>query len=181
MRPQAAFQTAALLRRSAPLPPSTPRCTLTMASAGRYAALLLPIVLILLAAAKRSSDAPLFRARSTSSGSGHVVVYSTAPSAEVASKLASALVRARLVACVNTVPGVSSTYWWQGKVESEQEHLLIMKTRAGLVDEVSAAVKELHPFDTPEVVAQPVVGGLKKYLDWIDESTKEPGAAAKPQ
>lgn len=154
-----------------------------MASAGRYALLLLPFLPLLLALARTQSSDAVASARrlsvAASAAGRHVVVYSTAPSADVASKVASALVNARLAACVSTVPGVTSTYWWEGKVETGQEHLLIIKTRAALVEELTKKVTEIHPFDTPEVVAQPIVGGLGKYLEWIDQSTKEPGEAKK--
>lgn len=181
MRPPAAFSPPALLRLS---PRAPARHRTTMASAGRYALLLLPFLPLLLALARtQPSDAVASPRRlsavAASAAGRHVIVYSTAPSADVASKVASALVNARLAACVSTVPGVTSTYWWEGKVETGQEHLLMIKTRAELVEELTKKVTEIHPFDTPEVVALPIVGGLGKYLEWIDQSTKEPGEAKK--
>ncbi len=104
----------------------------------------------------------------------HVVVYTTTPSSEVATTISSALVSQKLAACVQTMPGVTSTYWWDGKVNTDQEHLLIIKTRAELVPDLEATITKLHPYDTPELVATPVINGAKKYLDWIDESTKKP-------
>lgn len=108
--------------------------------------------------------------------SEHVVVYSTTPSAQVANDISAALVRDRLAACVQTVPGITSTYWWDGKVNTEQEHLLIIKTRRSLFDSLASAITKLHPYDTPEIVAQPVVTGSQKYLDWIDASTATPAS-----
>lgn len=98
-------------------------------------------------------------------------MYSTTPSAEVAKNVSATLVRDRLAACVQAVPGISSTYWWDGKVNTDQEHLLIIKTRHELFDQLADAIKKLHPYNTPEIVAQPIVAGSQKYLDWIDTST----------
>lgn len=103
----------------------------------------------------------------------HVVVYTTTPSAEIASKISSAIVTEKLAACVQTLPGVTSTYWWDGKVNTDQEHLLIIKTRSDLVSQLDSIISNLHPYDTPELVATPITDGAKKYLDWIDSSTKK--------
>ena len=99
------------------------------------------------------------------------MIFSTTPSKDVAKSISESLVRDQLAACVQTVPGILSTYRWQGKVESDEEQLLIIKTQRSLFDEVAAAITKLHPYDTPEIVAQPIVAGSQKYLDWIDSST----------
>ena len=95
-----------------------------------------------------------------------VVVLVTAPDAE-AQGLAEVLVREKKAACVNIVPGVRSTYWWQGEIESDDESLLIIKTRLSLLDGLVEAVKKTHSYEVPEVIALPVVGGNRDYLDWI--------------
>ncbi len=95
-----------------------------------------------------------------------VVVFITAPEAE-AQGLAEVLVREKKAACVNIVPRVHSTYWWQGEIESDDESLLIIKTRLSLLDGLVEAVKETHSYDVPEVIALPVLGGNRDYLDWI--------------
>ena len=87
--------------------------------------------------------------------------------AQVAKSLASELVSRRLVACVNTVLGVESTYWWGGKVQTDQELLLIMKTTSATMPRLITAVQELHPYDVPEVIALPVVAGSDPYLQWV--------------
>lgn len=100
-------------------------------------------------------------------------MYTSADEADVAATLASELVHRRLAACVKTLPAVWGTYRWKGKIKSGTDHLLIIETRAELVDELTAVVKELHPYETAEVIALPIVGGLEKYTRWIDASTKE--------
>ena len=106
-----------------------------------------------------------------------MIVYSTTPSAEVAKTISSQLVENRLAACVNMVPGIKSIYWWDGKVNEDQEHMLIIKTRAELLEELTESIKKLHPYDTPEVIAQPVVGGSSDYISWITSSTKNKAEA----
>jgi periplasmic divalent cation tolerance protein len=104
----------------------------------------------------------------------YMLVYSTAPTADVASALSSALVEARLAACVSTASGVSSTYVWEGKVTTETEFVLLIKTRKSLLAELTTFIKENHPYEVPEIIATPIAGGLPTYLKWIDESTKNP-------
>ncbi len=96
----------------------------------------------------------------------HVVLV-TAPDAEVAARLARAIVEERLAACVNVVPGVRSIYRWQGAVQDDSEVLLVMKTRADRVDALGARVRELHPHDVPEVLALAAAGGSADYLAWV--------------
>lgn len=97
----------------------------------------------------------------------NVVIFITAGTDEEARKVAEALLNRRKAACVNIVPGVSSLFWWQGKLDSAQEILLIVKTRASLVNEIVSLVREVHSYDVPEVIALPIVGGNQDYLEWI--------------
>jgi len=76
------------------------------------------------------------------------------------------------VACVNIVPEVSSLFWWQDKLDSAQESLLIIKTRALLLDQIVTLVKEIHSYEVPEIIALPVIGGNQDYLEWIDKEVK---------
>ena len=101
------------------------------------------------------------------------VVFVTAPPNEVAEKLAKALVGERLAACVNLVPGLRSIYRWKGEVCDEGETLLIIKTQAARLDALMRRVKELHPYEVPEIIALPVVEGHEPYLKWVKEETKE--------
>ena len=76
-------------------------------------------------------------------------------------------------ACVNIIPGVRSLFWWEGKVEEADEHLLIVKTRAALFPEVTRIVKSLHSYDVPEIIALPITDGNQDYLDWLGRETEE--------
>jgi len=102
------------------------------------------------------------------------MVYVTIDSREAAAKLAAGLVEGKLVACVNVVPGVESLYWWDGKVQSDSEVLMIMKTRTDMVQDVVAHVNAHHPYDLAECIAVPVTDGSAKYLDWVRDSTLPP-------
>ena len=100
-----------------------------------------------------------------------LIAWCTCPSAVVAETLAAALVDRRLAACVTALPGVRSTYRWAGEVESADEILLMIKTRASLWAALEAAVIELHPYDTPELIASPINKGAPEYLQWLADST----------
>lgn len=99
------------------------------------------------------------------------MAYTTVPDATLGRVISEAVVKARLAACVSTVPGVQSTYWWEGKVQSDAEVLLVMKTRRALLPALGDEIKRLHTYDTPELVAQPIVGGLPAYLRWVEDET----------
>jgi periplasmic divalent cation tolerance protein len=103
--------------------------------------------------------------------SGKVVVFVTTSTEEEAEKIARLLLEQRKAACVNVIPRVSSRFWWQGKVDSAQESLLIIKTRSALVPELTDIVKKAHSYTVPEIVALSIVGGNKDYLDWLDRET----------
>ena len=100
--------------------------------------------------------------------SERLVVLMTAGSQEEAEKIANALVKEMLAACVNVLPGVTSVYRWEGKVQHDQEWLLVAKTTRQVLDDLVRRVQALHSYDLPEVVALPVVGGNQAYLRWID-------------
>ncbi len=102
----------------------------------------------------------------------YVVLFITASNIEEANKIAEVLLNQRKAACVNIVPGVSSLFWWQGKLDSAQESLLIVKTKASLLPEVISLVKGVHSYDVPEIIALPIVGGNQDYLEWIDKEVK---------
>ena len=99
---------------------------------------------------------------------GNVVIYVTTGTDEEARELAEALLEQRKAACVNIVPGVRSIFWWQGKLDSAQETLLMLKTKASLVNEVVGLIRKIHSYDVPEIIALPIVGGNRDYLEWID-------------
>jgi len=100
-----------------------------------------------------------------------LVVLCTAPDRAVAERIAEALVVEGLAACVNILPGISSVYQWQGRVETDSELLLIIKSRQGVYQRLEQRVVELHPYELPEVIAVPITDGLTGYLTWVDEMT----------
>ena len=102
----------------------------------------------------------------------HIVVLVTASSKKEGQKLASCLLQEKLAACVNVIDGVNSLFRWQGKIDKAKEALLIIKTRKTLFNKLLKKVKSLHSYEVPEIVALPIIAGNKKYLDWIDDSTR---------
>lgn len=100
---------------------------------------------------------------------GYAVVLITVPR-ERADELVKLLVEERLCACVNLVREVKSLYWWKGKVEEDEESLLVGKTSLARVGDLVKRVKEVHPYTVPEIVALPIVAGNPDYLGWMDES-----------
>jgi periplasmic divalent cation tolerance protein len=99
-----------------------------------------------------------------------VVALSTFPPAD-ADRLAEALVGERLAACVNLVAPVTSVYRWEGAIERGAEVLAVIKTTADRVDALAARLRELHPYQVPELVVIPVERGLPAYLDWVRTET----------
>jgi periplasmic divalent cation tolerance protein len=100
-----------------------------------------------------------------------VVIFCTVPAAE-SEAMARALVNRRLIACANVVP-VHSYYRWNGEFCSEPEHLLIAKTKESMKSDVIAAIRELHSYEVPEIIALPVVAGYAPYLAWVDTQTND--------
>jgi len=101
-----------------------------------------------------------------------IVVFITTANAEEAQQIASLLLSERKAACINIVPRVSSFFWWQGKLESAEESLLIVKTKASVLNQVVSLVKEHHRYDVPEVIALPIIGGNQDYLEWMSQEVK---------
>lgn len=100
-----------------------------------------------------------------------IVVLCTVPDGPTAEKLAKGLVDERLAACVNAIPGVKSFYRWQGKLETDEEIQLLIKTRKGRFDELAAWIKAHHPYDVPEIVALPAERVSDDYLTWAIEQS----------
>jgi len=100
------------------------------------------------------------------------IVYITTGSFDEAAKIGKMLVEESLSACVNIIGGMHAIYRWQGKIQTDEECVLIAKTRTHLIEPVTVRVKECHSYECPCVVAIPVVGGNPDFLDWIDEQVK---------
>jgi periplasmic divalent cation tolerance protein len=102
----------------------------------------------------------------------YLVVFITTGNSAEAEKIADVLVSSRKAACVNILPQVDSRFWWQGKIDSADEALLIVKTKASLLDELVSLVKENHSYEVPEIIALPIMGGNRDYLKWINSETE---------
>jgi periplasmic divalent cation tolerance protein len=96
------------------------------------------------------------------------LIYCTCPDMPSAQRIAQHLITEKLAACVNILPGVHSVYEWQGQIESAQEHLLLIKSPQQHYAAIEAAIKQLHPYQLPEIVAVSIERGSDEYLTWID-------------
>jgi periplasmic divalent cation tolerance protein len=102
-----------------------------------------------------------------------VVVLVTAPNLDTARALSKAALNARLVACANLVPKIESHYWWQGKLESSGEVLILYKTTKAKLNALEKLIMAEHPYDTPEFLVLPISAGNHRYLDWLHKSLAE--------
>lgn len=97
----------------------------------------------------------------------YILVLMTASSKDEAKKIVHSLLEEKLIACANMIDSVSSVFWWQDKIEEEKEVLVIMKSHQDLFKRVSTRVKELHSYDTSEILALSIVDGSCQYLEWM--------------
>ena len=102
----------------------------------------------------------------------YIQVFTTIEKREDARKIAGQAVEKRLAACVQVLGPLTSTFWWENKIDEAEEWLLIMKTRDDLYSELERVIRENHPYEVPEIIATPVVSGHRRYLDWIDREVK---------
>jgi len=100
-----------------------------------------------------------------------VLVLTTLPISADSAAFGRALVDRRLAACVSVLPPMESTYRWKGAVEHNAERQLIIKTGAPAVDALMAAIREIHPYEVPEILVVPVTGGDPQYLEWLAAAT----------
>lgn len=101
----------------------------------------------------------------------HLVLLCTCPSMEVARRIAETLVEDGAAACVNVLPGLTSFYRWQGETHADAELQLIIKTTTETYPRAEQLIRQLHPYELPEIIAVPVVRGLSEYLHWMREQT----------
>ncbi len=99
------------------------------------------------------------------------VIYSTTDTLETARAIARSLVKEKLVACVHILPKIESIYRWQGKMEEASEYVLFAKTSDHNVQQTIQRIRALHPYEVPEILVFPPVGGLKEYLEYVDAET----------
>ena len=102
----------------------------------------------------------------------HVVIFVTSANKKEAKKIAKALIKKRLAACVNLVDKIESLFWWKGRVDSAKEILLVIKSTQSKVAEIIKRVKLIHSYEVPEIIVLPIKSGYKPYLDWIDDSVR---------
>jgi periplasmic divalent cation tolerance protein len=100
-------------------------------------------------------------------------VYTTFPDLALAQQVAQTIVRERLAACANILPAMQSYYWWEGKVDSAQEVVLIAKTRKELFEPLRARIQSLHPYSCPCIIALPIELGHAPFLNWIEQETHD--------
>ena len=110
------------------------------------------------------------RKKTTPHPAKFAIVWVTTPNRAVSKRLSRLLVEGRLAACVNILPGLTSRYWWKGKVETDSEELLVAKTLVSKLPEIEAAVQKAHPYEVCEVIAMPLLRGNGPYLRWITEN-----------
>ncbi len=97
-----------------------------------------------------------------------VVVLITTSSEAESHRIAESLVKEKKAACVNIVPRVESLFWWEGKLDSARESLLLVKTKASLFPQIVEMVKRIHGYEVPEIIALPIITGSEDYLKWLD-------------
>lgn len=104
--------------------------------------------------------------------SQYLICLCSCPDEETAQSLATSLVETKLAACVNILPAVQSVYQWKGKIERDQEVLLLIKTTQHRFPEIEEHILARHPYERPEIIAVSIEAGLKPYLQWIDDVTE---------
>jgi periplasmic divalent cation tolerance protein len=102
----------------------------------------------------------------------NIIIVSTTDSQALAEKIADKLLKQKLAACVNIIPNVQSRYWWQGKINSAEEFILLIKTAQHLFNEVALTIKQIHSYECPEIISIPIAAGSEDYLNWIKSSIK---------
>ncbi len=100
-----------------------------------------------------------------------LVVYCSCPDQAIAERIAEAMVNERLAACVNLISGLTSIYRWEGQLQRDTELLLIIKTRSAVYPQLEARLRQLHPYQLPEIIALPIHTGSADYLNWIAANT----------
>lgn len=102
----------------------------------------------------------------------YCIINCTTKNKEEAIYIAKSLVERKLIACCNIIPSITSVYEWDNELCCDEECLMVMKTKTELFNEVEIAIKELHTYDTPEIICTPINNGSREYLSWVNEQTK---------
>ncbi len=99
----------------------------------------------------------------------YVIIYITTSDRAEAQKIGETLIKKRLAACANVIENIHSIYWWKGKIERDDETLLLLKTKDDRIEDIINTVKQLHSYENPDITAIPLVKGSREYLRWIDD------------
>ncbi len=105
--------------------------------------------------------------------SKYIQIITTTESKEDADRIAKELVKKRLAACVQVIGPIQSTYWWKGEIESSQEWVCLMKSHEDLFQKIETAIKDIHPYEVPEILAIPILTGHQPYIQWMKDELKE--------
>lgn len=103
---------------------------------------------------------------------GYIQVFTTTETKENAERIAETLVEKKIAGCVQIVGPITSIYRWKGKIEKAEEWLCLIKTKAELFDEVEKTIRQMHTYETPEIISMPITAGSKKYLQWLEGEVK---------
>ncbi|MEM1574711.1 MAG: divalent-cation tolerance protein CutA [Nitrososphaerota archaeon] len=103
----------------------------------------------------------------------YIQVFTTTEKREDAEKIAKSLIEKRLAGCIQIIGPISSIYWWKSKIETAQEWLCIIKSKRNLYEEIEKSIKEIHPYENPEIIAMPIILGSEDYLKWLDNELKK--------
>ena len=103
----------------------------------------------------------------------YIIVLVTTSGISEAQRISRSLLESKQAACVNVIPNVSSSFWWNNKIDSAEETLLVIKTTSVLLDGLIKSVKQLHSYEVPEIIALPVCGGNSEYLKWINSTLSQ--------
>jgi len=103
----------------------------------------------------------------------YIQVFTTTEKKEDAEKIAKVLVEKRLAGCIQVVGPIISTYWWKDNVETAEEWLCIIKSKKDIFNELEKSIKEIHPYEVPEIIAMPVVAGSDDYLQWLSKELRK--------
>ncbi|MGQ9464879.1 MAG: divalent-cation tolerance protein CutA [bacterium] len=98
----------------------------------------------------------------------YLQVFTTVEKREDAERIANVVVEKRLAGCAQILGPIKSTYWWQGKIENTEEYLCILKSKRSLYPELEKVIKAIHPYQTPEIIATPIIAGYEGYLRWLN-------------
>ncbi|MHA1409488.1 MAG: divalent-cation tolerance protein CutA [Candidatus Odinarchaeia archaeon] len=103
----------------------------------------------------------------------YIIVFVTTGSFQEAEKIANIVVSGKIAACVNIIPKITSIYWWKGKIEKDEECLLVIKTLEEKYSELEKIIFKSHSYENPEIICIPITKGSKKYFKWIEDSLKK--------